>query len=126
MQPTKLLTQNEIAQAKLFADGEWSVLSHEDDIGLTVYMRREGNKIHFMEVQANLETIIADNKKRANEWNGWAGKEHGAVVSAIPINIYNDMVRECGYDGNEYDQKRFDKMLNDPDYKHLRTGGGSL
>jgi hypothetical protein len=121
-----LLSQDEIKHAKKFANGEWSLLSSDSESGLEVYMRRDGNNIHFLEAQLNIGEIIAANKDQANNWSGWQNKKHGAVVSRIPLTVYNDMVRECGYDGSEYDTNKFKKMMNDPDRKHLRTGGGVL
>lgn len=125
-----MLTKREQYEASKYATGAWAVLRYDAEIGITTWVRREelGNgksKIHFMETQ-DATQIIDENKHLANSWDGWANKKHGAVVARIPIVTDNEFKRRSGYDGSEYDQKQYNKLLNDIDYRKLRTGGGSL
>ena len=91
-----MLTQQEITNAKLYANGDWSLLSYEL------------------------------NAEKQKAWRGFHETPLGAVVASIPIPVYNEMRKQAGWDGSEYDQVKFNRMLNDPDNRAWRTGGGRL
>ena len=120
------LSAEEQAHAKAYANGEWSLLSYDDSSGLEVYMRKDTDgSIHFIEAMPNVDEIIAANVERANAWDGWAGKD-GAVVRRIPLHIYNDAVRSSGYDGSDYDHKKFEQIMSNPDFDKFKTVGGKF
>jgi hypothetical protein len=121
------LSAEEQAHAKAYANGDWSLLSYDDSSGLEVYMRKEGDKIRFLETmpKSSVDEILQANVEKANEWSGWSGKD-GAVVRRIPINVYNDAVRESGYDGSGYDHKKFEQIMSNPDYNKFKVVGGKF
>lgn len=122
-----MLTEAEIRQAKTYASGDWALLSYDALTQVSVWIRREGTKIRFRETQP-VDTLIDVNKERKNDWQGWTRqkKKDGHIVASIPITVYNEMVKKCGHDGGQYDQAKFNKLLNDSDYSAWRTGGGKL
>lgn len=73
-----------------------------------------------------VEDIVNLNSEKQKHWTGWSQTPNGAVVASIPIPIYNQMTKACGLEGGEYDQGKFNKMLNDGDNRAWRTGGGRL
>lgn len=124
------LTPDEILHAKRYANGSWALLRRQADTGIETHVRKEdlGNgkyKLHFRETQP-CAPVIEENKFLANEWSGWAGKNHGAVVARVPVVEWNAMKLKCGWDGGEYDARKMNKLLNDGDYAAFRTGGGKL
>lgn len=121
-----MLTKQEQREAKKYATGDWAVIRHCPITEITTWMKREGDTIIFRETQPQAYQIIEENKYLANEWKGWKGKKHGAVVSRIPIVTWNKLLQECGYDGAEHDTDKMKKILNDSDNAYLRTGGGTL
>lgn len=125
-----MLTKAEQREATKYATGAWAVLRYDATCGITTWVRREdlGNgksRVHFIETQ-DATQIVEENKHLSNSWEGWAGRKHGAVVARIPIVEHNRLMRECGYDGAEYDKDKMKKLLNDGDNAAFRTGGGSL
>ena len=75
-----------------------------------------------------INQMLRANAEHESNWSGWRGKDVGMVAS-IPQQVYGNLVKECGFDpkrGGHYDRKKFTKLLNDIDYKKLRTGGGRL
>jgi hypothetical protein len=123
-----MITQQEIAQAKLYATGEWALLSYDSMSTVSTWVRRDGTKLHFRETMSpDVVQDIADlNAEKSKAWRGFHQTPHGAVVASIPIPIYNQMRDQCGWDGVEYDQTKFNRMLNDSDNRAWRTGGGKL
>lgn len=120
-----MLTKAEMREAKKYASGVWAVLRYDAELGITTWVKREGNTIRFMETQDASQIVDENATLRAN-WDGWEGRKHGAVVARVPIVTDNEIKRRCGYDGAEYDKKKYNQILNDIDFRKLRTGGGSL
>ena len=121
-----MLTKAEQREAKKYATGEWAVIRHCSITEITTWMKREGDKIIFRETQPQAYQILEENKYLANNWSGWSGKKHGAVVARIPIALDNELKRKCGYDGAGYDKDKMKRLLNDSEYAAFRTGGGKL
>lgn len=120
-----MLSQMEMAQAVLYAKGDWALFKYEADTGISTYVKREGTKIVFREHQP-VKQILEQNHVAQSLWTGWHGKNHGAMVHATPAVIFEKMKRMCGWDGVRYDRLAMNKLLNDIDYSKFRTGGGKL
>lgn len=121
-----MLTKAEQREAKKYATGMWAILRYEAETGITTWVKREDAKtIRFIETQDSSQ-ILEENAYLHANWDGWQGRKHGAVVARIPIVEDNALKIKCGYDGAEYDKKKYNQLLNDIDYRKLRSGGGSL
>lgn len=121
-----MLTKREMREAKKYASGVWAVLRYDAELGITTWVKRESpTVIKFMETQ-DCSQIVEENTYLRNNWDSWNGRKHGAVVARVPIVTDNELKIKCGYDGSEYDKKKYNSLLNDIDYRKLRTGGGSL
>ena len=120
-----MLTQQEITNAKLYANGDWSLLSYDAQSTVSTWVRREGNLLRFRETMP-VDDIVELNAEKQKAWRGFHETPLGAVVASIPIPVYNEMRKQAGWDGSEYDQVKFNRMLNDPDNRAWRTGGGRL
>lgn len=125
-----MLTKEEQKQAKAFAAGMWSLLRYDPETQVETWVQKEhisggGYKLHVMEVQKNIPEILEHNDLiRAGQGDNWAKQKHGAVVASVPIAIDNELKRQCGWDGMEYDKKKMNKILNDRDYSKLKTVNG--
>lgn len=121
-----MLTKAEQREAKKYASGQWAIFRYCAETGITTWIKRENpTTIRFMETQ-ECSQILDENAYLRTNWDSWQGRKHGAVVARIPIVTDNELKRRCGYDGAEYDKKLYNKLLNDLDYRKLRTGGGAL
>lgn len=121
-----MLTKLEQREAKKYASGVWAIFRYEAETGITTWVKRESPSIiKFIETQDSTQ-IVEENAYLRTNWDGWQGRKHGAVVARIPIVTDNALKIRCGYDGAEYDKKKYNELLNDIDYRKLRTGGGSL
>lgn len=75
-----------------------------------------------------INQTLRQNAELDRDWSGWNGKDVGLVAS-IPEQVHTHLIKQCGFDakaGGQYDRKKYVKLLNDIDYKKLRTGGGKL
>ena len=122
---TPRLTEAEKANAKAYASGEWGRLSYDALTGVEVWIKREGSKLHVREMQ-RVDDIIEHNNKARAEWSGWSNNKAGAVTASIPNVIWQKMIRACGYDGSDYDRKKYRKMLNDSDYSKFKIASGRI
>lgn len=115
-------------------DNKWHVLEHDPFTHTTKWVKFEDGK-------ATIRTTIPDwlanqivelNKKEQNEWDftgGWSTRKTGAVVARVPQIMDTEFKKKAGYDpkkGGWFDQDKYNSFLDDPDYRHLRTGGGKI
>ena len=125
-----MLTKAEQREAKKFAAGLWSLLRYDPESGVETWVQKEprsdgGYALHVMEVQKNIPEILDHNAKiKSAQGSDWTKRKHGAVVASVPIAIDNELKRQCGLEGGEYDKKKYRQLINDSDYSKLRTVDG--
>ena len=95
-----------IKQDMIFDDSETKVIVHQ---------------------HADVEPVIDDNKRLMNLNSGWSKSREWKRVASIPIAVQFEWIQKYGTDplakGNEKFLKR---ILNDPDWRYLRTAPGML
>lgn len=112
-------------------DSGWMFLEYDPITMKSIYVRSVGDKIQVKETIPMwlAQRMLDENKRRANEFTGWAGKKNGGVVAAVPGFMDAHLKSLSGFDptkGGEYDKDRYNSLLDDSDYRHLRTGGGKI
>jgi hypothetical protein len=103
----------------------WYLLKHDPETGARVEAKYDSltGAVTIRESQP-IEPILEQNLVDRNEWTGWRGKKHGAIVSRIPVKIHNELKKQSGFDGVEYDRKYMNKLLQDRDYRKLQVVPG--
>lgn len=127
-----MLTKAEQREAKKFAAGVWALLRKDSVTGVETWVQKEpltgssGYKLNVIETQPNTPAIL-DHNARIKDAQGadWTKREHGAIVASVPITIDNELKRQCGWDGFQYDREKYRKLLNDRDFRKLRTVDGN-
>lgn len=124
-----MLTKEEQKQAKAFAAGVWALLRYDPDTKVETWVKKlpinGGYKLEVMEVQKDIPQILDENTAiKSSQGADWAKAKHGSIVARVPIAIDNELKRQCGFDGVEYDKKKMNKILNDRDFSKLRTVDG--
>ena len=93
--------------------------------GIKTYIRVDDAGVcHVRKTQAVQDTLDI-NAIQANAWGGWQGRED-AVVARIPTIVWNDWKQSGKIDERGEDTAAVNRMLNDSDFRKLRTGGGQL
>lgn len=99
--------------------------AHGSDIVTKVYRDSNGTII-FNRVQ-DCEDIIENNKRLANDP---IKKDWGRHIASIPAVILERWIREDGVNYLALPKKEFDRLIRrkirDPEWRFLRTSGGSL
>lgn len=72
------------------------------------------------------KVIIDDNVARQNDFAGYSKMDGGYHGARIPLPMWGQIMTACGHSQGEYDQKKFKRILNDPDYAKLRTVPGKI
>lgn len=113
---------------------DWTLFEYDPVTQRRKYMKITGSGasqlLHVRETMP-CDAIIEANKVEANEWKakgGWKAAKHGAVVARVPVTLENEFKRMSGYEPRtgQYDRNKYNAILDDSDYRHLRTGGGKL
>ena len=115
-------------------DTNWHMLEHDPMSQQTKRVKIEDGKatIRITQPDALTYQMLEANKREANEWQGkggWGACKYGAVVARVPTIIDNELKRKAGYNpavSGWYDKDKYNSFLDDPDYKHFRTGGGKI
>ncbi len=97
-------------------------------IRTTIRFERKGDGPGLMRVRHDqrVDNIIELNKIQQNEFRGY---RHDLMtqVTRIPLLEHRKIMEKCGYQpGHGYDQKRFARILNDPDYRFFKTVSARL
>lgn len=76
--------------------------------------------------EQRVEEILDLNVSLANDFSGYRGKEL-VQATRIPITEHRKIMTACGFQrGHGYDQKKFARILNDPDYRKFKVIPGKL
>lgn len=75
----------------------------------------------------DVEPILDENKRAQNSGDGWSKSREWRHVARIPMTVYLQWMQEYGVDpfgkGNE---PLLNRLLNDPQYRHLRISTGGV
>lgn len=110
---------------------DWHLFDYDPITQRRKYMKIEDGLLRIRETMP-VDAVIEQNKKEANDWQsngGWKAARRGAVVARVPLVLDNQWKKASGYDptkGGDYDRDRYNKFLDDIDYRHMRTGGGRI
>lgn len=77
--------------------------------------------------QANLDAILDNNAAMATHNDGYSESREFGRIASIPMAMVHHFREHEGWDplSPEFDDK-FTRLLNDSDYRKLRTGGGRV
>lgn len=115
-------------------DTDWHELDYDPLTMQTKWVKIEDGKATIRVTQPDALTykMLEENKREANDWQdkgGWTAAKLGAVVARVPSIIDNELKRKAGYNpavSGWYDRDKYNGFLDDPDYRHFRTGGGKI
>lgn len=75
--------------------------------------------------QVDVQPIIDANKRLYNEGDGFNKARDGRRIATIPSIVVDKWKRELGVDVfNKDHEKAVKRLLNDPDWRYLRTAPG--
>jgi hypothetical protein len=101
------------------------IISNEG--GVISRFHADGDKFHIQYTQ-DVEPIIEANKiaQQASN-NGYSPSKDLKHVASIPVGVILVWMERYGVDyATATDMEFIKKRLNDPDWKHLRTGSGRI
>lgn len=74
-----------------------------------------------------LEAVLDRNVAMQNSWKGKYGDDCVTQQTAIPIALHQQIMDKCGFQqGHGYDEKKFRQIMNDSDYRKLKTVPGRI
>lgn len=80
-----------------------------------------------IETVSDVEPQLEQNKREANDYDKHHSRELGLKhIASVPMNIYLKWKQELGVDMlNKDHDKAVKRLLNDPDWRYLRTSTGT-
>lgn len=111
----------------MIRDGEWTLFSHDEALGRTVWVRpvwdNRGNVVgKEFRTDYRVDKAIEENTAFRNSLDpGWKGDWHR--VASIPVGVFHDKLAEAV---QQDDQKYISKFLNDADNAAWRTKSGRV
>lgn len=105
-----------------FRDGDWYLVSHDVQLGRTVWSRQnpDGSTTYRTDYAVD-DTIEANRDMRNAAASGWGGDWHR--VASVPLNVFWDELAEASRQG---DDRYISKWLNDGDNRAWRTKSGRV
>lgn len=107
--------------------GDWQVMSSEPDFGTyTLYLDVGDGHAVTCKVQLDTEPLFDQNHADEAASQGQRFGD-GKVVARIPLHLmYGSELKEVGKAMDVGDQRYVAKVLNDPDFKKLRSFRGRI
>jgi hypothetical protein len=84
----------------------------------------ETKKLHVQhsQLKEDVDAILERNKAMQNSWKGRFGDDLITQTASVPIILHEQFKKQCGFqEGHGYDTDKYRKLLNDPDYRYLKT-----
>ena len=100
-------------------------LGHDPALGLTEAFHVDNDVRYAIETIQDVEPILENNKKLATAGDGYSPSRDIRRIANIPNVIIEKWINEgiCNvFDKNDAPKLR--RLLNDPDWRHLRTSPG--
>lgn len=105
-----------------FRDGDWYLVSHDFQLGRTVWARENGDGSTTYRTDYRVDpTIDVNTAQRNMARKNWSGDYHH--IASIPLNIWWDQLAEASKQG---DSRYIAKWLNDSDNRAWRTKEGRV
>lgn len=101
-------------------------LGYDPALGLTeAFHIAPGQSSFAIETMQDVEPILENNKRRQNDGDGFTASREGRYIASIPLVIIEKWKNELGVDiFNKNHQPAIRRLLNDPDWRYLRTSLG--
>lgn len=100
---------------------------YRSSYGIQHYRRANDDGTVSYAAAQDVEPILDLNKSLATENDGWNATRDMRRVASIPVMVIVKLKAEHGIDVFNPDHKdALVKILNDPDYAHLRTAPGRI
>ena len=100
---------------------------HDDWAGITHTIDQLDDKTVVIHSSGDTQPVLDANKEDANHGNPWTPSRDLKHVARIPAEVYMIWLNDLGVDALNPDHRpAVRKLLNDVQWKHLRTSGGSL
>lgn len=97
---------------------------HDPALGMTESFHAVGDDF-AIETRSDVEPIIENNKRLANDGDGFTPSREMRRIASIPLVIAEKWRNELGVDiFNRDHEKKIKRLLNDPDWRFLRTSPG--
>ncbi len=99
---------------------------HDAEYGLTEFFHYDPSTNQFsIETVQDVEPILEENKRALNNGDGYTPSRDMRKIASIPLNVLSLWKEKHGIDifdkNHEAGVKR---LLNDPDWRYLRTAPG--
>jgi hypothetical protein len=105
-----------------YLTGDWVTTKYDPMTGIETQMLDLGTHLAVRSVYHPTDQLFSANaERRIDSQNKRWGD--GAVAAEIPLNLYFDKFAEARKNN---DQKYISKILNDSDYRNLRTKEGKI
>mgnify|MGYP001176581978 FL=1 len=105
-----------------FRDGDWYLVSHDVQLGRTVWARENGDGSTTYRTDYRVDPTIDVNRAQRNmARRDWAGDYHH--IASVPLNLWWDQLAEASKQG---DDKYISKWLNDSSNMAWRTKKGRV
>lgn len=105
--------------------GRKILVSDRPDLGRKTYMTDLGNGYTQITVEEDMTDVFEQNKAEFNDSEGkrW---DSGRIAARIPLSLYYDPNLGYAKAKAEGDEKHIKKILNNSDYRNLRTWKGTI
>ena len=100
-------------------------LGYDPAYGLTDAFHVNNDVDFAVETRQDVEPILDNNKRLANDNDGYSPSRELRRIASIPLVIVEKWKNEMGVDVFKKDhQAKVRALLNDPDWRYLRTSPG--
>lgn len=100
-------------------------LGHDPAYGLTDAFHVDTDVRFAIETRQDVEPFLDNNKRLANDNDGYSPSRELRRIASIPLVIVEKWKNEMGVDVFKKDhQAKVRALLNDPDWRYLRTSPG--
>ncbi len=105
---------------------DWILFAVDPD-GTRKYARQRDDGGVDIKIEADVAPVLERNKAMRNHNDGYSKSREFRRVASIPNHVYQKILIEEGWDMYAPENAgKLMRMLNDPDWAHLRTADGTL
>jgi hypothetical protein len=103
-------------------DGGWMLLKRNAITGVSEWWKWNGDGTATIRMTQDVEPILENNQALANSGNGWSAAKDMRRIASVPSVVIEEF-RKRGVNllRPESDLKAFKRIMNDSDYRKLRT-----
>lgn len=109
------------------APGVYQKYNHILCIRTTVTFRDGLMHVKHEQPKEIIEDILDLNVKRQNDFAGYGKGDNLYQATSMPLAVHAQVMKACGHEpGKGYDVKKFKQIVNDIDYRKLKTVPGRI